>query len=55
MTVKKYKPNTRMKSIPFKALVEEADPRRKEPHPAYRFSKKTFYETDRNGVYDPQS
>lgn len=56
MTAKNdYKPNTRMKSIPYKALVEAEDPRLRAPHKAYEFSKKVFLETDRSGVYDNNS
>lgn len=50
-----YKPNTRVKSVPYKALVEEQEPGLRDPHKAYEFSKRTFKETDRNGIYDPNA
>lgn len=37
--------------IDWKSLVEQFEDLN-EPHEAYEFSEKTFYEDDSNGVYD---
>jgi len=50
-----YKANTRVRSVPYKALVEEQEPNLRDPHKSYDFSKKTFLETDKNGIYDPNA
>jgi hypothetical protein len=50
-----YKPNTRVKSVPYKALVEAADSRLRDPHKAYEFTRRTFKETDKSGIYDNNS
>ena len=44
------RPNARKRSVDWKALVSEVT-NLKAPHPSYEFSKRTFKETDKDGVY----
>lgn len=47
--------NTRMRVVEWATLVDEADAGEdKTEHVAYQFSKKTFKETDEQGVYAPE-
>lgn len=45
------KPNNKTTIKDWKTEVERYE-NLKEPHPSYRFSKRTFKETDKDGVYN---
>lgn len=45
------KPNTKIRVFDWKTEVEKHE-NLKAPHPSYRFSKRTFYETDKDGAYN---
>jgi hypothetical protein len=44
------KPNTRIKTVNWKQLVEEHE-NLDEPHESYTFKAKTYHETDKDGIY----
>ncbi len=47
------KPNVRLKKVDWRALVSESVDLNA-PHDSYEFSKRTFKETDGDGVYDSE-